>query len=100
MAWEEHFLHDAGLSGIEIDWEQRRAVIHLVPHGAYSEQPKAIKIRGLRQVTAARYEPWGPSDAILATEGPSAPDGGGRLVLHMQSGDDVVVVADEFSTEG
>ncbi len=93
------FLHDAGLKSIDVDWEQRSAVICLIPHGRYPEQPTTIQIRGLRQLIAERYEPWGPSDSIMTSDGPQASDGGTRLVLHMQSGDDVTVVADTFQAD-
>jgi hypothetical protein len=99
MSWDEYFLHDAGLKSVEVDWEERRGVLRLIPHEGYPEQPTAIQIRGLRQLVAERHEPWGPSDRIMTSEGPDASDGAMRLVLHMQSGDDVTVVADTFHAE-
>ena len=41
----------------------------------------------------------GPSDSIMTSEGPDSSDAGTRLVLHMQSGDDVTVVADTFDVD-
>jgi hypothetical protein len=99
MSWDEYFLHDAGLKSIDVDWGQRTAVLRLTPHGSYPEQPTAIQIRGLRQLVAERHDPWGPSDSIMTSEGPDASDAGTRLVLHMQSGDDVTVIADTFHAD-
>jgi hypothetical protein len=99
MSWGEYFLHDAGLKSIDVDWQERRAVLRLIPDESYPEQPTAIQIRGLRQLVAERYEPWGPSDSIMTAEGPHASDGGTRLVLHMQSGDDVTIVAATFHAD-
>ena len=99
MPWDEYFLHDAGLKSIDVDWEQRSAVLCLIPDESYPEQPPTIQIRGLRQLIAERYEPWGPSDSIMTSEGPHASNPGTRLVLHMRSGDDVTVVADTFQAD-
>jgi hypothetical protein len=99
MGWDESFLHDAGLKSIDVDWAQRTATLRLTPHENYPNQPTAIRIRGLRQLVAQRLDPWGPSESIMTSEGPDASDEGTRLVLHMQSGDEVTVIADTFHTD-
>jgi hypothetical protein len=83
-------LHDALLDAITVDWQARTAELRLSAVG----RGATIRAVGLVALHATRAEPWGPSDSVLDAE---LSADARRLVLHMQSGDDVVVEADEIT---
>ena len=65
-----------------------------VPPEMYAD--RVIEARGLRHAEFPRRYEWGPSDSVLEAQEPAPSGAGSRLVITMQSGDDLVVVADEF----
>lgn len=92
MHWSA--LHDATLERVELVWDSGQALVHL------RADTGALMIRALRtkRVECSRLEPWGSSVSVNEVRGPArSPDGSGqRLELEMQSGDLIVLEADEF----
>jgi hypothetical protein len=85
-------LHDATLVSVSVDWALGSASIHMRP-GRREGAPSAatIEASGIRNVEIPRRSPWGPSVSVnhVACEN-------GRLVIEVQSGDWIVVEADEI----
>lgn len=92
MNWNA--LHDATLERVELVWASGEALVHL------RADTGAVMIRALRtkRVECSRLEPWGSSVSVNEVRGPvTSPDGGGqRLELEMQSGDLLVLEADQL----
>lgn len=86
-------LHDATVRAIEVDWPGHSLRVHLVGPGG----PVTTAARGLPLLHAPRHEPWGPSTSVLAAVGPDQrPDGVTRLLLQVQSGDELLIEAEEI----
>lgn len=100
MPWAEYFLHDAGLVAIEVNWPDKAALLHFIPHDTYPAQPKIIEVQGLLKLTADHEQPWGPSTSVMTSTGPELVDGYQRLTLQMQSGDKIVIVGTEITAVG
>jgi hypothetical protein len=85
-------LHDATLVSVSVDWVLGSASIHLRPVSR-AGAPSAVTIEasGIRHVEIPRRSPWGPSVSVNQVIGES-----GRLVIEVQSGDSIVVEADEI----
>ena len=79
-----------------MDLEPGTLRFEFVPHKLYPDQPRVIEARGLRHAELPRRYDWGPSDSVLEAKEPAPSGDGSRLVITMQSGDDLVVIADEF----
>jgi hypothetical protein len=99
-AWPGYLFHDAQLSVVEIDWSAGTACHHFVPNQAFPDQPRILDAHGLRHAEFPRRHDWGPIACVLETSGPElASDDESRLVITMQSGDSIVLVATEFVPE-
>jgi hypothetical protein len=86
-------LHDCTLSSATLNWRLGELQIGLLAH----EGPRSIIAHGLRDLRVPRAFPWGPSVSVNSVDGPRPnPDGGQRLDIEMQSGDRIVIVADEI----
>ena len=96
MPWPSSLLHDAGLVSVRLDWEPGTLRFEFVPHEMYADQPRVIEARGVRHAEFPRGYDWGPSNSVLEAKEPAPSSDGSRLVITMQSGDDLVVIADEF----
>jgi hypothetical protein len=87
-------LHDATLERVELVWALGEVLVYL------RADTGAVMIRALRtkRVECSRQEPWGSSVSVNEVRAPVvSPDGRGqRLELEMQSGDLLVLEADEF----
>jgi len=96
-AWPGYLFHDAQLSVVYIDWSAGTAYLHFVPNQAFPDQPHILEAHGLRHAECPRRHDWGPTASVLETSGPElASDDDSRLVISMQSGDSIVLVATEF----
>lgn len=96
-SWPTSNLHDAQLVRVTLDWAAGTARLDLIPHQHYPDQPAAIEARGLQQASFPRRNEWGPSNAVLEARPPEqTADGALRLALTMQTGDELVLVADAF----
>ncbi len=83
-------LHDVTLRAITFDWFTATVRLELTD--------RAIVVEGVTSLVAPRTNAWGPSDSIL--EGELAITGDvTTLTLHMQSGDDIVIVGRAASVE-
>ena len=86
-------LHDATLVSISVDWAVGSASILLQPvmrDGA--PDSVTIEATGVRYVEIPRRYPWGESVSVNKVECE-----GGRLIIQVQSGDSIVVGADEIA---
>jgi hypothetical protein len=93
---QELIPHDAYLKSIVIEWRVGAARLEL----GYDETAIVIRASGLQGLHLPRKEPWGPSDWINSVQGPvNEPQGAQRLMIEMQSGDVIEVVAREISVE-
>jgi hypothetical protein len=87
-------LHDATLLSIDLDWLNRSARVCL----RVWTGDVAIDASGLSLVHAPRSEPWGPSSSVNLVVGPVVTGSGKvRLVIEMQSGDEIAIEAAEFT---
>lgn len=96
----DYSLHDAILDEIIVDWAVGAVRLRITPHDLYPEQASEINASGLLALTLTRAEPWGPSARILECEGPSDAEDGRQLVITMQSGDEVSIVARHIDFDG
>ena len=86
-------MHDWTLLGLSIDWTKGTARIELWSSGG----ARVLTAAGLKSAVVPRASPWGPSSSINGYCGPvRTEDGTSRLVVEMQSGDVIEIVADEF----
>jgi hypothetical protein len=83
-------MHDWSLLSLNVDWAAGDArVVLRSPSGEVS-----IRASELRELHAPRHRPWGPSASINAVNGPiQGPDEQASLVIEMQSGDSIRIVA-------
>jgi hypothetical protein len=86
-------MHDWLLLGLAVDWTAGTARLDL----RSSTGAKAITAIGLKRAVLPRELPWGPSSSVNGCRGPlPGEDGSTRLVIEMQSGDEIELVADQF----
>lgn len=90
----ENALHDWALRRIDLDWEQGKLLIEVTgPHRTGS-----IVCSDVHAVIIPRIYPWGASISINEIRGPELiPDGYEKLVIEMQSGDEIEIIARSFS---
>lgn len=79
-------LHDAVLETVTLDWAAAKASLSLRLSAATPTRC-IVTIEGVTSVSCPRQNPWGPSKSV--NEADLEADGK-RLVVHMQSGDDLV----------
>jgi hypothetical protein len=84
-------MHDATLLSVSVDWSAGTAVVRLLRDVDGKPEVSTFEARGLRHLDLARRQPWGPSVSVNTLECLS-----GRLSIEMQSGDLIVVEADEI----
>jgi hypothetical protein len=95
--WPNSLFHDAQLRRVQFDWNAGTGCLELIPHRLYPDQAPIIEARGLRSASLPREHPWGPSSVVLEAHAPQpTADGRFRLVVTMQSGDELVLLADAF----
>jgi hypothetical protein len=86
-------MHDWTLLSAFVDWKQGTARLEFQWDG----EPKVITALGLTDMRLPRKSPWGPSVSINRCVGPTkARDGSHSLVIEMQSGDNIELVAEQF----
>jgi hypothetical protein len=86
-------MHDWTLRGLSIDWTRGTVRLEL----SSSDGVRVLTAAGLKSASVPRRGPWGPSSSINGYRGPfRTEDGTSRLVIEMQSGDVIELVADEF----
>jgi len=87
-------LHDWTLRGINLDWEQGELVLTVRWRGVIS----SIICSGIQMLTVPRAFPWGPSVSIYEVRGPeTASEGYEKLMIQMQSGDEIEIIARRIS---
>lgn len=89
-------MHDWTLLNIRLDWESGKACAEFT-----ADEPSVIRVliaEGVRELHVPRTNAWGPSvsvnrasDVILATDGTKS------LTIQMQSGDEIRIVANDFT---
>jgi len=96
-SWPE--LHDATLVRIALDWERGTADVEL-RLGGNDEGLWMLSAHGVRKLECPREQPWGPSVSVNQARTLRVPQGAGaRLELEIQTGDTLVIDADEFTME-
>jgi hypothetical protein len=86
-------LHDAVLERLVLDWSTGMVSVDLHP---VPGDPIVLTAFGVRELHVDRWEPWGPSAFVNSAELHEAGPGQIRLRLEMQSGDPILIVAEEF----
>jgi hypothetical protein len=86
-------LHDAVLERLHVDWSAATVTVELHP---VPGEPIVLTAYGVREVRVERWEPWGPSAFVNSAEIHEAAPGHVRLRLEMQTGDPVLIVAEQF----
>jgi len=87
-------MHDWTLVDILVRWKEATAVVSLVDG---SSAVREIRCAGVNKVSVSRDLPWGPSNSVLEFKGPRSSGGQGmQIVIEMQSGDLVEIVAQSF----
>lgn len=81
--------HDATVVTIELQWETGELTIRV----RTADGPYTIVATGVRNFICPRAHPWGPSKSIMEIDEPVD----GVLTIRMQSGDDLVIEAANFS---
>lgn len=86
-------LHDAVLERLHVDWSAATVTVELHP---VPGEPIVLTAYGVRELRVDRWEPWGPSAFVNSAEVHDAAPGQVHLRLQMQSGDQVLIVAEQF----
>jgi hypothetical protein len=87
-------LHDATLLEIITEWQGRTTIVMRTAHGNAS-----VIADGVISVTVAHRMPWGRSGSVNEFRLIKVSGGAMRLEIEMQSGDTVVVEANEMRIE-
>jgi hypothetical protein len=83
-------MHDWSLLSLTVDWEIGDACIVVRSPSGHA----SIRASELRELHVPRHRPWGPSASINIVTGPlQGPDGHASLIIEMQSGDQIQIVA-------
>ncbi len=93
-------LHDSTLLGLTLYWSEGEVVLFFQT-GMTGLERLSLRARGLHKLCCPRQLPWGPSisvNNIRETESQSIPSLR-ELTMEMQSGDEIVVVAESFQLE-
>jgi hypothetical protein len=86
-------LHDAVLERLHVDWSAATVAVELHP---VPGDPIVLTAYGVRELRLDRWEPWGPSAFVNSAEVYESAPGQTRLRLEMQTGDAVLIVAEQF----
>ncbi len=98
LSWRQ--LHDATLVRVECRWEDGCFSVHL--RTGVSTYPEVqIVATGGKRLDCPRMHPWGPSVSVHQIRGPTqlADEKLQRLEIEMQSGDVLVLDAEDFWLE-
>ncbi len=79
-------LHDAVLETVTFDWAAAKATLSLRLSSATATRC-LITVEGVTFLECPRRNAWGPSKSVNEAD---LENDGKRLVIHMQSGDDLV----------
>jgi hypothetical protein len=90
-------LHDATLVSIVMQWSE--GVVEL-SFRTVDDGLVALRAVGVSYVEVPRRRPWGPSVSVLEMTGPDEVAEGRQITLTMQTGDELVIIAEtiELST--
>ena len=91
-------LHDATLEQIALDWAEGTSRVEFVYFHDGKRRRGAILCSGTTHLSCPRAFPWGRSQSINSVS-VGEHDGRNTLRVEMQSGDELVVQAREFSLE-
>jgi hypothetical protein len=86
-------LHDATLISITVHWIEGTAELTFRLAGQVEATVSALRLSGLM---VPREQPWGRSVSVNSAVVTAASGGRQRLVVEMQSGDEIVAYAEEF----
>jgi hypothetical protein len=85
-------MHDWTLNRLTVDWEAGEVEVSL----DMWQGPRLIRALGLKHLRVGREFPWGPSVSVNGVVGPTAVEDGHLLLIEMQSGDPIEIVASSF----
>src|SRR5579871_6590600 len=83
-------LHDAVLEALSVDWERATATVVLTAVSTDGGRPVLLVVEGLTDVHVPRRQPWGPSVFVNRADADASGPDATRLVVEMQSGDEIV----------
>lgn len=87
-------MHDWILDSVLADWGSKSLTLALIDR---TSTKRTLHARRVRKFMLLHEEPWGSSGSVLSYEGPNAlGDGFFRLVIKVQSGDDLEIEAEAF----
>jgi hypothetical protein len=81
-------LHDATLVSMKIDWANKVCTVGCATHTG----PKRLQFGGVQSIRVPMEDPWGPSVSIMRLV-----QEGDVFRIEMQSGDNIEVVATNFT---
>ena len=93
-------LHDSTLLGLTLRWAEGEVVLSFQT-GIAGRESLTLRACGVHKLCCPRQFPWGPSvsvNSIREWESPTLP-ALRELTVEMQSGDEIVVVAEAFRLE-
>ncbi len=95
LEWDQ--LHDATLLRLECHWEDGHTTVLLRTGDTLSSETRIVATRA-RRIECPRLQPWGPSVSVNEVRGPVPlpHQQGSRLEIEMQSGDVIVLEAEEI----
>jgi hypothetical protein len=86
-------MHDWTFKGVSVDWGEATAELEF----SSASGPKVVRAKGLWDMHLPRKLPWGPSVSVNRCNEPAQIEGGDySLVIEMQSGDKIELVAQQF----
>jgi hypothetical protein len=85
-------MHDWSLETITVNWKARTASLLLRGSRGHA----ALTARGLQELHVPMALEWGPSVSVNKIDGPSANGDHQKLLLEMQSGDTIEIIAESF----
>jgi len=86
-------LHDAPLISIHIEWAEKVARLDL--EHSWPPIRGSLEFRGLRKFSASLEDEWGPSALVSAVKTEQVDDGV-HVVIEMQSGDVIDILANSY----
>jgi len=86
-------LHDAPLTSIQIEWAEKVARLDL--EHSWPPIRGSLEFRGLQKFSTTLEDDWGPSALVYAVKTEQVDDGV-HVVIEMQSGDVIDILAKSY----
>ena len=86
-------MHDWTLLNIQLDWEEGKLEIRLLDN---SSKEQIISAEGVMNVNIPRHFEWGKSVSVNEIRALTQHDGKFNLIIQMQSGDEIKLLASKI----